>query len=96
MKLKNWSVTSDINEYFIAPEMMHYHLQGNVYGNPKFGDSQFVITSMIVEINDKGDYKEAITRSGSMYELHKEDVDRECEKRFPNYYERLKIEYIGI
>ena len=54
MKLKNWSVTSDVDERWIAPEMMHYHLQGNVYGNPKFGDGYFVITSRIIEINDKG------------------------------------------
>ena len=41
-------------------------------------------------ITDKGNYKEAITRSGSVYELHKEDVSKECEEQYPNYYERLK------
>ena len=34
---------------------------------------------------------EAITRSGSVYELHKEDVDKDAEKQFPNYYERLEL-----
>lgn len=94
MRLKNWSITSDIDARFIAPEMMHYHLQGNVYGHPRFGDGYSVITSRIIEINDKGNYKEAITRSGSVYELHKEDVDKEAEKQFQNYYERLKLEHV--
>ena len=95
MRLKNWSVTSDVEVRFAAPEMMHYHLQGNVYDHPRFNDGDPVITSRIIEINDKGDYKEAITRSGSVYELHREDVDMEAEKQFPNYYERLKLEYIN-
>ena len=95
MKLKNYSVTSDVDGRFIAPELMHYHLQGNVYGHPRFDDGDPVTTSRIIEINDKGDYKEAITRSGSVYELHREDVDMEAEKHFPNYYERLKLEYIN-
>ena len=94
MKLKNYSVTSDVDGRFIAPELMHYHLQGNVYGHPRFDDGDPVTTSRIIEINDKGDYKVAITRSGSVYELHKEDVDEEAEKQFPNYYERLKLEPI--
>ena len=88
MRLKNWSITTDINinPNYVAPEMMHYHLQGNVYDNPKFYDGRNIITSRIMEINDKGDYKEAITKSGSVYELHKEDVDPVCEKQYPNYY----------
>lgn len=91
MILKNWAITTDIDERYIAPEMMHYHLQGNVYKHPIFYDGCFVTTSRIVKINDKGDYKEAITRTGSVYELHKEDVDKEAEKQFPNYYERLGL-----
>lgn len=97
MKLKNWSIITDINTKpnYVAPEMMHYHfyyLQGNVYDNPKFYDGRNVITSRIMKINDKGDYKEAITKSGSVYELHKEDVAPVCEKQYPSYYERLKME----
>ena len=94
MKLKNWSITSDVNPNFVAPEMMHFHLQGNVYGHPRFNDGDPVTTSRIIEINDKGDYKECITRSGSVYELHKEDVDPNAEKEYPNYYDRLKLEYL--
>lgn len=91
MKLKNWSVTSDVDLLYTAPELMHYHLQGDVYGHPRFNDGDPVTTSRIIEINDKGDYKEAITRSGSVYELHKEDVDPRAEEEYSNYYERLKI-----
>lgn len=95
MKLKNWSITNGVNPNFVAPEMTHFHLQGNVYGHPRFNDGDPVITSRIFEINDKGDYKEVITRSGAVYELYKEDVDPECEKQFPNYYDRLKLTYIN-
>lgn len=93
MKLKNWSVTSN-NNGFMAPEMMKFYLQGNVYGHPRFNDGDPVTTSRIIEINDKGDYKECITRSGSVYELYKEDVDSSAEKEYPNYYDRLKLEYL--
>ena len=56
MKLKNWSVTSDVDERYVAPEMMHYQLQGNVYGHPRFNDGDPVTTSRIIEINDRGNY----------------------------------------
>lgn len=95
MRLKNWSVTSDVDKYFAAPEIRHYYLQGYVYNHPRFNDGDPVITSRIIEINDKGDYKEIITRSGSVYELYREDVDIEAEKQFPDYYERLKLEFIN-
>lgn len=49
-------------------------------------------TSRIVDIEDKGTHKEATTASGSVYELHKEDVDPAAEKQFPGYYERLHME----
>ncbi len=94
LRLKNWSVTSDINPYFAAPEMMRYHLQGDVYGHPRFNDGDPVTTSRIIKISDKGDYKEAVTISGSVYELHREDVDKEAEKQFSDYYERLKLETV--
>ncbi len=89
MRLKNWSVT--VKNRFSAPEIVQYHLQGNVYGHQMFNDGTPVITSMIVKVNDKCDYKEVITRSGSIYELHREDVDKEAEEQFPNYYDRLKL-----
>ena len=92
MKLKNWSIVSDVISNYAAPEISHYYLQGNVYGNPKFEDGSNVITSRIMEIIHKGDHKEAITRSGSIYELYKEDVDPACEKQYPNYYKRVKME----
>lgn len=90
MKLKNWSIYSVPLNDFSAPELSKFYLQGNVYGNQKFPDGTFVSTSRIIDIKDMGDYKVGVTRSGSEYELHKEDVDPECEKQYPNYYERLK------
>lgn len=94
MRLKNWSVFSEDNEY-LAPELRSYRLQGNVYGHPKFNDGDPVSTNRIVKITDKGTYKEVVTQSGSVYELYKEDVNTDCEKQFPNYYERLKLTIIG-
>ena len=85
MKLKNWEVITDYCGH-------NYYLRGNVYGNPKFEDGRCVATSRIVEIIDKGSYKEAITKSKSVYELHSEDVDKGAERRSPHYYERLKFE----
>jgi hypothetical protein len=75
---------------FSAPELSKFYLQGDVYGNSKFPDGSFISTSRIIDIKDMGDYKIGIARSGSEYELHKEDVSVECEKQFHNYYERLK------
>lgn len=88
--LKEWSLFTDVDHpEFKAPEILHYHLQGKAYGHPKFNDGDPVNTSRIVDIKEFGDHKEATTRSGSVYILSKEDVDPECEKQFPNYYERF-------
>ena len=77
IKLKNWSVFASNNNGFIPPEFLCYHLQGKAYGHPRFN----------------GDYKEAKTRSGSVYCLYPEDVYPEAEKQFPNYYERLCMKH---
>lgn len=95
MRLKNWYVTGGYDSEFIAPEFRKYHLQGNVYGHPNFKDGDPVTTSRIMEISDKGSYKEVITRSGSVYELYKEDVDKDVERYFPDYYERFGFKTVG-
>lgn len=92
IRLKNWSVFQREPSGFQPPELGAFCLQGNAYGHPRFNNGQIVNTSRIVDIQDKGEYKEATTRSGSVYQLYKEDVDPRAEKEFPNYYERLKIE----
>lgn len=90
IRLKNWSIFLEDNKY-LAPELRSYRLQGNVYGHPKFNDGDPIYTSKIVKITDKGTHKEVITQSDSVYELYKEDVDPNCEKQFPDYYERLHL-----
>jgi hypothetical protein len=90
MKLKNWSMYCVPLSDFSAPELNKYYLQGNVYDNPKFTDGLFVSTSRIMDIIDMRDYKVGVTKNGSEYELHKEDVDPKCEKQYPNYYDKLK------
>jgi hypothetical protein len=91
VKLKNWSVYGIPLNDFAAPELSKFYLQGNVYGNPKFPDGSFISTSRLLEIKDMGCCKIGVTRSESEYELYKEDVSVECEKQFPNYYDRLKL-----
>lgn len=93
IRLKNWSVFASNNNEFLPPELLYFHLQGKAYGHPRFNDGDHITTSRIVEINDKGDHKEAKTRSGSVYCLYPEDVDPEAEKQFPDYYERLRIKH---
>lgn len=95
IRLKNLSVFQREPSGFQPPEMGAFCLQGNAYGHPRFDDGTYVHTSRIVDIQDKGECKEAITHSGSVYQLYKEDVDPNAEKQFPNYYERLKIESEG-
>lgn len=91
MRLKNWSIYVSGDNGFTAPELLHYHLQGDVYGHPRFNDGDPVHTSRIVQIKDMGDHKEVITRSGSRYQIYPEDVNPEAEKQFPGYYEKLKM-----
>lgn len=87
--VKNWSLFASNDNGFTAPELLHMHLQGNVYGRSGFNDGDPINTSRIVGIEDKGDHKDVITRTGSRYSVYLADVDPECEKQFPGYYERL-------
>lgn len=90
LTLKNWSMFTEGDNEFTSPELWTCHLQGNVYGHSNFYDGEFVHTSRIIDVVDKEDHKEVRTISGSVYWLYKEDVDPECEKMYPNYYERFK------
>lgn len=95
MIVKNWSIFANDNHGFHAPETCSKHLQGNVFGNPKFHEGDPINTSRIIHIEDMGDHKDIITKSGSRYSVYPEDVNPECEKQFPNYYERLRLGVIG-
>ena len=89
--LKNWSVVNRNTNPFSAPELSIPCLQGNIYndGNGRFADGTLVSTSMINDVINRGDFKEVITRSGTIYKVFKNDVDEEYEKIFPKAYERL-------
>lgn len=90
-ELKKWSVFVVNKSEFQAPELGVPHLQGDIYGDSRFLDGTHVNTSRIVSISDCGDFKKAITRSGTEYILRESEVDAECEKQFPNYYQRLNL-----
>lgn len=89
--VRNWSLYASGNNGFTAPELLHYHLQGNVYGRQGFNDGDLINTSRIVEVEDMGDHKEIVTRTGSRYLVYPQDVDPDAEKEYPGYYDRLKI-----
>ncbi|WP_368270903.1 hypothetical protein [Enterocloster lavalensis] len=89
--VKNWSLYASGDNGFTAPELLHYHLQGNVYGRQGFNDGDPINTSRIVGVEDMGDHKEIVTRTGSRYLVYPQDVDPDAEKEYPGYYDRLKI-----
>ena len=75
-RLENWSITTDCQNEFLAPELMKKKLHGNVYNHPNFADGTPVSTSTLKEF----DYENRIakTRSGTEYELG--EIDKSYEK----------------
>lgn len=90
IRFKNWFVETRLGNYR-ALELATNNLCGNVYGHSLFDDGSFIHTSPIVGIEDRGDHKDVITRSGSRYSVFPEDVHPEAERQFPNYYKRLSM-----
>jgi hypothetical protein len=90
--LKNWFVKTITRNVFQAPELGVSVLNGDVYGHPTFPDGAFIHTSPIVQIEDMGDHKDVITKSGSRYSLFPEDVLLDAEREYPGYYQRLRME----
>jgi len=88
---KNWFIENRVRNDFQAPELGVKVLNGNVYGHPSFPDGSFIHTSPIVGIEDMGDHKDIITKSGSRYSVFPVDVADGAEKAFPGYYNRLSI-----
>ena len=86
---KNWFIETRVRNEFQAPELAVSVLMGNVYGHPSFPDGSFIHSSQIVEIEDMGDHKDVLTRSGSRYSVFPEDVHPDAEKAFSDYYNRL-------
>ena len=91
IKFKNWFIENRVANEFQAPELGVKVLNGIAYGHPSFPDGSFIHTSPIVGVEDMGDHKDIITRSGSRYSVFPEDVDPGAEEAFPGYYSRLSI-----
>lgn len=85
MKLTNWAFITD-KEYskYVAPELQHFHLKGNVIGHPDYNAGDPITTSRVISITDKDGYMEVTTKSGSVYELYAEDIDIEYKNFFPH------------
>lgn len=89
IKFKNWFIETRVRNEFQAPELGVRVLMGNVYGHSHFIDGSYIHSSRIVGIEDMGDHKDVLTRSGSRYSVFPEDVHPDAEKTFPDYYNRL-------
>lgn len=77
MRIENWSLV-------VVGKDETQSLSGQVFGNPKFNDGQFVTTSRIVGKNSQN---EVITKSGNSYELGQ--IKRDYEAEFPGARNRL-------
>jgi hypothetical protein len=87
IRLENWSCCTDIDDPYMAPELKvilgGLHLQGSVFGHPKFEDGKHVTTSRITDVNGKivktrnteyelgevnPEFKEFVTKSGAAWD----------------------------
>lgn len=50
-------------------------LRGYVAGHPNFFDGEYIQTTKVNSINDKGEYFEAVTSSNTTYRLYKQDCN---------------------
>lgn len=87
--LKNWRTSLNQPWSPIVGEREMF-LMGHVYGHTQFKDGTSVATSIVKKVEDKGTHKEVTTFSGTVYQLYKEDINPEAEKKYPGNYERLK------
>jgi len=81
-RIESWSVAGGGDPY-TAPELRTLHLQGIVYGHPKFEEGHPIVTTPIIGIADGG----VVTKSGSVYQLGA--VDTMYEDQFPGARDRL-------
>lgn len=89
--LKNWKIFFHFNDSdSTEPEEYTLHLEGDAYADQKLDSGEYVKTSAIISIIDKGDHKEVITRSGSVYALFRDGINASCEEVFPGIYDRLE------
>lgn len=91
MVMRNWRMVNVLSKVTQAPELLPKYLNGNTYGNPEFEDGKEVTTSPVVNIVDEDGCKIVVTVTGSRYVICPQDVNPEAEKKYPGYYERLKI-----
>ena len=88
---KNWFIETRLKSEYQAPELAVKLLNGQVYGHPSFPDGSIIHSSPIAGIEDMGDHKDIITRSGSRYSVFPEDVLPAAEETYPGYYKRLTL-----
>ena len=67
IRIENWSLSEDMDNPYQAPECRAVRLHGDVFGHPRLGNMEGVITSSIKDVD--GDL--VWTSSGSLYLLGK-------------------------
>jgi len=72
-KLENWALCFNSFDFYTSIERQNISLQGNVYGNPKFEEGKFVITSKVMDLDIPN--RKAITYSGTRYTLGTPDQE---------------------
>ena len=91
MRLENWSVFKNDDINFCDSQDYPFRLEGHYTAVTRYLHDSYVITTEIVTVRDKGNYKEVVSKEGSVYKLYKDDVNPKAEERFPNYYDRLSV-----
>lgn len=89
-RIKNWAVINEFGNY-AKPDMTGTRgIVGNVYGNPKFADGTYVVTSKIQDVKEEFSYKKVYTQN-SIYYLFPEEVEDIYKKSFPDAYNKLSM-----
>lgn len=52
-RIENWEVVGKIASTYSSPESATMHIKGEIYGHPKYGEGEKVVTSKIVETDGK-------------------------------------------
>jgi len=84
VRLENWSIIIDYPTPYAAPEQAHEHLQGNVYGHPKFTDGTYITTTRIEHV----DYDRQLVHTRNRH-YHLGKPDAEYEAAYPHAHARL-------
>lgn len=85
-RLTEWRIGFDVS--YLEPQDMPC-LLGFVCNDIRFEDGCYIKTSRIKKVENCGDHKEVTTKSGTVYDIYKNDVSEPFSKDYPDAYEML-------